>query len=130
MPPKFSESQLEDIRNAIETLEDGIWNVEDLEDVTIAIDTVASLLSPDGAELTDDCSSASDVFSSLEKDGLDSRAKSAAETLAEIASLSLYDDDEKSESKLEEAEETREELVSYLHEFLKQIMPGAQDDAQ
>ena len=118
-----------ELQRSLEDLDRSIWFKEDLDEVLVAIDVFASCLaSALDRQISDDESQASAFFRGLVPMGLDPHAADTAGNIERISSMNLYDDDERLESKIEEAEKSRSELYSYLRAFIQSLPPKRRGD--
>lgn len=126
---KTDNQQGAELQSSLEDLDRSIWFKEDLDEVLVAIDAFASCLARAlDREISDEESQASEFFRGLVPIGLDSHAADAAENIERISSMNLYDDDERLESKIEDAEESRSDLYSYLRAFIQNLPPKSRGD--
>ena len=108
--------RLEELQDSVNELSDSIYDVGDLESTSIAIDLIASKLSVfSGKEFV---GSAAAFFTSFADHGLDAKVVSCCTDIEKYASENLYDDNEYTEGKLEDADAARE----FLHDELSSLV--------
>jgi hypothetical protein len=113
---------LRQLRASLRALDEAIYTKDDLDSVTVSVDSFASLLAEwYGMTVRLTIPSASELFSELESHGVPSDVSELASTLEEIASMTIYDDDEDGEIKLEEAEDARQGLYDRLNDLVEAI---------
>ncbi len=114
-----SRKKLDELLDAIEVLSDNIYSVDELERAYIAIDLVASKISYYLGIAFEGTSTK--FLSSLDSNGLDPKVESYCYKLGNIAKEKLYDDDAKTEDRLEDADSTRDLLYNALWTFWLQL---------
>ena len=117
MTNPFPYTSKSNLKLAIEELSEEVFYGDDLDSLSVALDTVASAFAiASNADLPDPVTTSS-VFQLLVKFGLDNEAISLIETIESTVSLQLYDDTKECEEAVEDANSARSDLYDLLLSF-------------